>query len=224
MPDSRVDWPYADQAWREFLFIRPLQALLILDRTRGSADSLLPWYNGGGWLLDGPHVTADQVRRSFILHFEAAPTANANRVAATLGTQTSELITLLPTTPTYRILNEDRAGDEEAGQYRIELDQIGATDAYFLNIVTGYDSGEAALATSLVDNGASWTITLSHPVRGHASIVLNKGMGSSGGSVSINGGEIVPLRDSVQGISVTSERPVWEASILFRDGFETASP
>lgn len=26
MPDSRVDWPYADKAWREFVFIRPLQA------------------------------------------------------------------------------------------------------------------------------------------------------------------------------------------------------
>jgi hypothetical protein len=29
MPDSRVDWPYADKAWREFVFIRPLQALVI---------------------------------------------------------------------------------------------------------------------------------------------------------------------------------------------------
>ena len=25
--DTRVDWPYADKAWREFLFIRPLHAL-----------------------------------------------------------------------------------------------------------------------------------------------------------------------------------------------------
>lgn len=224
MPESRVDWPYADKAWREFLFIRPLQALLILDRTRGSADSQLPWYNGGGWLLDGPHVTADQVRRTFVMHFETAPTTNANRVAATLGTQTSELITLLPTLPSFRIFNEDRAGDEEAGQHRVELDQIGATDAYFLNIITGYDSGEAALGANLVDNGASWTITLTHPLRGNASIVLNKGMSSVGGSISINGSEAVPLRESVQGISVTSERPVWEATYLFRDGFETAAP
>lgn len=220
MPDSRVDWPYADRAWREFLFIRPLQALLILDRTRGSADSLLPWYNGGGWLLDGPHVAAHLVRRSFVMHFETLPTASTNRVAAALGTQTSELITLLPTSPSYRVINEDRPGDEEAGQYRVELDQSGSTDAYFLNIVTGYDAGEAVLAANLVDNGASWTITLTHPTRGNASIVLMKGMASSGGSIAINGGTSTPLLETVQSISVTSERPVWGSSVLFGDGFE----
>ncbi len=220
MPDSRVDWPYADKAWREFLFIRPLQTLLILDRTRGSADSLLPWYNGGGWLLDGPHVAANLVRRTFVMHFETLPTASTNRVAAALGTQTSELITLLPTSPSYRVLNEDRPGDEEAGQYRVELDQSGSTDAYFLNLVTGYDAGEAALTANLVDNGASWTITLSHPTRGNASIVLMKGMSSSGGSIAINGGAATPLRETVQPISVTSERPVWGSSGLFGDGFE----
>ncbi len=224
MPDSRVDWPYADKAWREFLFIRPLQALVILDRTRGSADSLLPWYNGGGWLLDGPHVTADQVRRSFILHFETAPTVTANRVAATLGTQTSELITLLPASPAYRVFNEDRPGDEQAGQHRVELDQIGSADAYFLNIVTGYDAGEAALAASLVDNGASWTLTLSHPVRGQAVVTLVKGMSSTGGSIAIDGAPAMPLRSDVQGIQVTTARPVWEAAYLFRDGFETVAP
>lgn len=223
MPESRVDWPYADKAWREFLFIRPLQALLILDRTRGSSDSLLPWYNGGGWLLNGPHVSGDQVRRTFVMHFETAPVANANRVAATLGTQTAELITLLPASPSYRIFNEDRAGDEQAGQHRLELDQIGSTDAYFLNIVTGYDSGEAVLTANLVDNGGSWTITLSHPVRGSASIVLNKGMASTGGSIAINGGAPTSLHDAVQGISVTTERPVWDAIGLFSDSFEDAT-
>lgn len=224
MPDSRVDWPYADKAWREFLFIRPLQALVILDRTRGSADSLLPWYNGGGWLLDGPHVTADQVRRSFILHFETVPTVTANRVAATLGTQTSELITLLPASPAYRVFNEDRPGDEQAGQHRVELDQIGSADAYFLNIVTGYDAGEAALTTAIVDNGASWTLTISHPVRGQAVVTLMKGMSSAGGSIAIDGAPAILLRSDVQGIQVTSARPVWEAAYLFRDGFETVSP
>ena len=224
MPESRVDWPYADKAWREFLFIRPLQALLILDRTRGSSDSLLPWYNGGGWLLDGFNIGGHNVRRTFVMHFETAPTATANRIAATLGTQTSELITLLPAAPLRWMFNEDRPGDEQAGQHRVELSQFGTTDAYFLNIVTGYDAGEAALGASLVDNGSSWTITLSHPVRGTASIVMNKGMDSSGGSVAINGGAVTPLSDAVQGITVTDDRPVWQAAFTFRDGFETVLP
>lgn len=220
MDESRVDWPYADRAWREFLFIRPLQVLVILDRTRGSSDSLLPWYNGGGWLLDGPHVSADQVRRSFVMHFEVEPSIEANRVTAALGNQSAELITLLPTNPGVRILDEDRPGDAEAGQYRVEIDQIGSDEAYFINLVTGYDSGEAPLVASLVDDGPGWTLSLSHPTRGAATVVLMKGMGSTGGSVAIDGGAPVPLRENVQGISVTSERPVWSDPTLFADGFE----
>lgn len=220
MPDSRVDWPYADKAWREFLFIRPLHALIILDRTRGSADSLLPYYNGGGWVLTGPHVQADQVRRTFVMHFESQPVQTGNRLAAPLGTQTSELITLLPASPVFRVIHEDRPGDEQAGQYRLELDSIGTTESYFINVVTGYDTGEAPLAANLTDNGSSWTLTLSHPVRGQATVVLPKGMTSAGGSVAINQGVPTPLRDDVQGISVTSDRPVWNNGGLFADSFE----
>jgi hypothetical protein len=220
MPDSRVDWPYADRAMREFVFIRPLQALVILDRTRGSADSLLPWYNGGGWLLTGPHVTADQVRRTFVMHFETLPVANGNRLAATLGTQTAELITLLPAAPTFRVINEDLPGDEQAGQYRLELDSTGSAESYFLNVVTGYDAGEAPLAANLTDNGASWTLSLSHPVRGSASLTLVKGMTSIGGSLTI-GAATTPLRSDVQGIAVSDARPVWaDGDAVFANGFE----
>ncbi|GMU44767.1 MAG: hypothetical protein IT479_16480 [Xanthomonadales bacterium] len=220
MPDSRVDWPYADQAWREFVFIRPLQALVILDRTHGSADSLLPWYNGGGWLLSGPHVAAAQVRRSFILHFETQPVAAGNRLSAALGTQTAELITLIPAAPVYRVIHEDVPGDEQAGQYRLELDSVGSVDGYFLNVVTGYDAGEAPLGATLSEDASSWTLSLTHPVRGNASLTLFKGMTSAGGSLTI-GAITTPLRNDVQGISVTSERPVWAGGdAVFANGFE----
>ncbi len=218
--DTRADWPYADDAWREFLFIRPLQALVILDRTRGSSDSQRPFYLSANWLWQGPHVTGAQVRRSFIMHFETAPIATGNRLAASIGTQTSELITMLPTNPVFRVINEDVPGDEQSGQHRLELDSIGTADSYFLNVVTGYDSGEPAMVAALVDNGSSWTLTLTHPVRGSASIVFNKGMNSVGGSVRIGDGAIEPLRETVQGISVTASGPVWEVEYLFRDGFE----
>lgn len=221
MPDSRVDWPYADQAWREFLFIRPLEVLIILDRMRGSSDSLLPFYNGGGWLLNGPHVNGANVRRTFVMHFETNPTVSGNRVSAALGTQTSELITLLPASPGYRVINEDQPGDEQAGQFRVELDSVGSLESYFLNVITGYDAGQAPMTASLSDQGASWTLSLSHPTRGTATVVLQKGMIATGGSVAINSGPAVPLRADVQGIVVTDARPVWEVAHLFRDSFET---
>lgn len=120
------------------------------------------------------------------------------------------MITLLPAAPSFRIVNEDLPGDEQAGQFRLELDSVGTSDSYFLNVITGYDAGEAALNASLTDNGASWTLTLSHPTRGNASLTLLKGMASSGGNLTI-GATSTPLRADVQGISVTSERPVWRA-------------
>lgn len=220
MPESRVDWPYAEKAGREFVFIRPLQALVILDRTRGSADSLLPFYNGGGWLLDGPHVGAAQVRRTFVMHFETAPVVAGNKVRATIGTQISELTTLLPATPDFRIVDEDVPGDVQAGQYRLEVEQSGSAEAYFLNVITGYDAGETPLTTALTDNGNSWTLQLSHPQRGSASLVLNKGMSSAGGTLTI-GSTTTPLRASVQGISVTPDGPVWDGGDgLLANGFE----
>ena len=218
--DTRADWPYAEKAWREFIFVRPLQALIVLDRMRGSSDSQRPFYLTANWLWNGPHIGGAQVRRSFLMHFETQPSANGNRLAATIGNQTSELIALLPTSPVFRVINEDVPGDEQSGQYRLELDSVGSAESYFLNVITGYDSGEAAITANLIDNGSSWTLNLSHSTRGNASVVLNKGMTSIGGSISIGGSPPEPLRSNVQGISVTPEGPVWEAAYLFRDGFE----
>ncbi len=218
--DTRVDWPYADKAIREFIFIRPLQALVILDRTRGSADSQRPFYFSGNWIWTGPHINGNQVQRSFIMHFENQPTANGNRLTAPAGTQTSELITLLPSTPNFHVINEDVPGDEQSGQFRLELNSSGSLESYFLNVVTGYDSGEVALQANLIDNGSSWTLNLSHPTRGNASLLLNKGMTSIGGSVQIGASSSILLRNDVQNISVLDSGPVWEASYLFRNGFE----
>jgi hypothetical protein len=157
------------------------------------------------------------------MHFETLPVASGNRLSATVGTQTAELITLLPAAPSFRVVDEDLPGDEQAGQLRLELDSIGSSESYFLNVVTGYDAGEASLSAILTDNGASWTLALSHPTRGNASLTLAKGMTSSGGSLSI-GAATTPLRDDVQSISVSSELPVWaDAGAIFDDGFEATT-
>jgi hypothetical protein len=224
--DTRVDWPYAEAAWREFLFIRPLQALVILDRTRGSSDSLRPFYGTMNWLLGGPRIAGAQVRRTYVHHFETQPAAiGTSRLSAMVGTQRSELITLIPNAPygapnaNVRIFNEDQPNDEEAGQYRLELDTVGTQDAYFLNVVTGYDTGEATLTATLQDLGDRWQVSLSHPVRGSAIVTLMKGMSSTGGSVQIGTGAVTPLNSGVQGIRVTDDGPVWDTG-LFSDGFE----
>ncbi|UXI70059.1 hypothetical protein [Tahibacter amnicola] len=224
----RVDWPYADKAVREFLFVRPLGALIVLDRMRGSADSTLPFYSTGNWVnANAPlsdHLAPEQVRRTFLMHFETQPTIAGSRVQAALGTQVSELRTLVPASPMYRLVNEDRPGDEPAGQYRLELDSSGTLESYFINVIHGRDSAEAAITATAVDNGMSWTVQLTHPTRGSATILLNKGMASQGGSVTINGGAPVALISGLQGISVTPAGPVWASASdsIFRNGFDAA--
>lgn len=218
----RVDWPYADRAMREFLFLRGLNALVVLDRMRASADSLLPFYQTGDWLTPGPHVPADQVRRTFAMHFETSPSVAGNHVQAVNTDQTTELITLVPPQPTYRIVNEDRPGDEQVGQFRLELDSVGSAESYFLQVIHGRDAGAPALAAQLTDAADRWTIQLTGPNAHSATITLIKGMASTGGSVAIDGGAAQPLRVDVQGITVTADGPVWDADgLLFRNGFET---
>ena len=129
--------------------------------------------------------------------------------------------TLLPASPAFRIVNEDRPGDEDAGQFRLELDSVGSVESYFLNVVHGRDSGDAPLAATLADNGDRWTLQLNHPVLGNASVVLKKGMVSKGGSIAISPGSVALLNPGLQGLAVTADGPVWEVfDLQFYDDFE----
>jgi hypothetical protein len=148
----------------------------------------------------------------------------ANHVTARVGTQTSELTTLLPRNPAYRIVNEDVPGNEQAGQYRIELDDSGSAESYFLHVATGYDDGEQRLATQLVEQGNQLRVTITHPQRGSATIVFEKGMTSQGGSIALGSGAPMPLNDNVQGIHVDDDGPHWDGEggdSIFANGFES---
>ena len=233
--DTRVDWPYTETAWREFLFIRPLQALVMLDRTRASSDALRPFYATDSWLWRdiGRRVGADAVQRTFIMHFETEPDLHgASRLTAAVGNQTSELTMLLPANPAVRVINEDvilRNGDGDitlddshAGQHRLEVSQQGSPDAYFMNVLTGYDVGEAPIDMQLSEDATRWTLTLAHPVRGSAVVVFEKGVQSHGGSIRIGNESATPLAAQVQRITVTRDGPVWESLCILCDGFESS--
>jgi hypothetical protein len=224
----RVDWPYADRAVREFLFLRDLGALIVFDRTRGSSDSTLPFYFTTSWneRTDplAVHVQGAQVVRTFISHFETQPTIAGNRASATVGNQVSDLVSLAPAGATLRLINEDRPGSEAEGQYRIEIDSSGSLESYFLNVVHGRDSGAAALTATVTEAADRYTVQLAQSGVGSATVVLMKGMSSVGGSVALDGGAAIPLSSRVQGITVTDEGPVWQTlDIQFEDGFETVN-
>lgn len=227
----RVDWPYADRAVREYLFLRRFGALVILDRLRASSDSQLPFYATPNWISTDEfsgaadplavHVPAAQVTRTFLMHFETPPSLSGNRASAIVGGQVAELVTLLPQAPAFRVVDEDRPGAALYGQYRLELDDSGSAESYFLNVVHGRDSAAPALSVSLSDNGGSWTLTLGDAVQGTVSLLLQKGMASQGGSLTFGAAAPVALYAGVQGISVNAEGPVWAPAqdLIFAYGF-----
>ncbi|MEO7326207.1 MAG: hypothetical protein ABIW82_15380 [Dokdonella sp.] len=219
---ARYDWPYAEVAIREFFFLRGLRALVIVDRTRASSDSLQPVYTNPDYPL--AHLSAAQVRKTFITHFFNAPTLSAGMAVGSYGDQALQLRTLLPASPVYRVVNEKQvpSGDTRIGQSRLEIDSSGSADSYFINVLHPRDGSEANLTASLVDGGTYWDIVLTDPQLGSATVRINKGMTSAGGSVKIGGGVSQPLIDAVQGISITDTGPVWAGSgdAIFANGFE----
>lgn len=207
--EARRDWPYAEVAIREFVYLRSLETLVVLDRLRSGSDSLNPDYDGH----QGPDRAGSAVRKTFVLHAGGSGTTAATnpftlgsaRAAAVVGTQRLDLQTLLPAAPAYRVVREGSG----VGQYRLEYDVSGTETTYFLNVVSARDAVQTQAASSMQDLGGSWQLTLSHPQKGNATILFQKGEFSSGGSVRINSGAAVAMRANVQGMLVGESGVTW---------------
>lgn len=211
--DAKYDWPFAETAIREFVYLRDLETLVILDRLRSGSDSLGSVYSE----YTGPKMQGSAVRKTFVLHATGTGssatgnpfTVSTGQASAVVGTgstqQRLDLRTLVPANPTFRIINEG----SDVGQFRLEYDTSGTEQSYFLNVVSTRDNAEQAVTASVVDQGGSWQITLSQPQKGRAVIVLQKGETSAGGSISLNGGSAQALATTVQGMLVQNTGPLW---------------
>src|SRR5262249_2922619 len=106
---ARDDNPYAGSAIREFIFIRPLDALLVLDRLSSSGTAT---------------VSAASVTKTFLLHVPNLPTVSGNSVTEINGNQTLVLTNLLTPAPNYNVVDEGAfTGWHDVAsfyQYRIE--------------------------------------------------------------------------------------------------------
>jgi len=171
------------QAWRrEFVFVRGLETLVVLDRLE-TAD---------------PAAT-----RTFINHCETAPVVSGNnRATCTVGTQALTMSTLVPAQRTYRVVDE---GAQVYSQHRVEVDtRPGTAQSYILTVLQAHDAGATPLAPSVAEDATSFTVSLN----GATAITFAKGMTSTGGSVRI-GSATTPLRATVQTMSVTGDGPTW---------------
>ncbi len=171
------------QQWRrEFVFVRSLKALVILDRLETSATD---------------------ATKTFINHCETNPTLTGNdRATCTVGTEALVMSTLLPSQRAYRVVDE---GSGPSHQYRIEVDTTpGTAQSYLLNVLQSMDSSGTALSPTVNDTGSAFEVTLD----GSTSITFQKGMTSTGGSIT-QSATTTDFRTSVQTMSVTLDGPVW---------------
>ncbi len=188
------DTPWSSSVVREFLFVRPLETLVVFDRMTSQTA------NG---------IDAGDVVKASLVHFEKTPTVvDANHVVGVNGDQALSLTTLVPATPTYAVTDEGGVG-----QHRLDIETSGAPESYFLNVLQAKDATGADVDASVADDGQQFTVTLKHPTLGTATIVLPKGKKSSGGAFAFSPsgtpGTPAPLRADVQKIQVGKEGPYW---------------
>jgi hypothetical protein len=166
---------------REFVFVRSLETMVILDRVESSTSG---------------------ATKTFLAHCETKPTTTATGATCTNGNQALVMTTLVPSAPTYRVIAEGG----KVGQYRIEVDTSpGTAQSYILTVLQAKDAGGASLSPTVTEDGAAFTVTLNGSTR----IVLAKAMVSSGGSITM-GGTTTPFRTTVQPITVTEAGPAWQ--------------
>ena len=213
----RYDWPYAESVVRDFLYLRELNVLLVLDRMKSSSDSI-SYADGSAcnWTPfdpSNPALNAAQVSKTFLMHFLNQPQVNTNQVISNTGNEKLIMTTLLPQNPSYQVFHEGSS----VGQYRLELNSSGSEESYFLHVFQMGDQSLLPLAAQMTETVDEFIITLdaSHQVN------FSKGMQSTGGSLTKQQNTFV-LSECQQTITVNEDGPVWSqpGCVIFKDGFE----
>lgn len=195
---ERDDNPFAGRVSREFLFIRPLEALVIFDRMEASSE----------------RKPAAAVVKTFVLHTTNRPTFDQNRWLATNGDQALRVWSLLPSGTAMhppRVVEEGSA----IGQYRVEEDVRGAAQSYFLHVLQGRGAHAPDLEVSLQQDDRTVTVTLAQPgqaASARAIVVLAKGPTpghAAFGFARTGTPSVAPLTESVESLRITAAGPVW---------------
>jgi len=95
------------------------------------------------------------------------------------------------------------------------VDSSGATQGYFVNVIQARDQTGANLTSSVSESGTSFTVTVSHVIKGKAVATFTKEWPPPAARSDMS--PIPPPRRSpaafiagVQGIHVSSDGPVWD--------------
>jgi PKD repeat protein len=192
-----LDNPAVGSVVRDFVYVRDLDALIVLDR------------------MDSTSTTDT---KTFLLHFPNNPTISGNTVVGVNGDQALKLTTLTPagqSAPSLKVINETTANPDSSTdyQYRLEETTTGQAQSYMINVIQARDATGSDLAITMTEDASSFTITLKDPTTGKTAVVnLAKGMTSTGGSFGYSPTGTPTqsnLTNTVQGIQATENGVVW---------------
>lgn len=191
LDDARYGNPAVGHEEREFIFVRPLEALVILDRMQSSGSN---------------------TRKGFIVHAQAPfqPSGTGSYVA-TNGDQALRLTTVLPASPTYRTIDE--TSDTLPYPHRIEVETSGTGIQYFLHVAQARDASGPDLSVTLSESTEAYDLTIEHPTRGCSRIMIQKGLSSTGGqfgyAATCGAVTTAALTPDVERLDITEDGPVW---------------
>jgi hypothetical protein len=189
--EDEVGNPAAGRTVRELVFIRPLDTLVVFDR------------------MESVGASAATVNKTFLVHFESTPTFDgASSYLGTSGDQQLRVTTVVPQAVARRVVVEGGT----VGQQRVEIETNGAAVSHFLHVLQGREQGGADLTINLATTATQYTLTLSHPTRGTATVTFERGIQSTGGSfgyAATGTPTPTPLRTTVQGLKVDYDGVSW---------------
>jgi Secretion system C-terminal sorting domain len=188
--------PYVGKVVREYIFVRPLETLVVFDRIEAIAKK----------------IPANNVTKMALVHFKSNPTIeDDNHISLALGNQFLRMTTLVPAKPGYTVVNEGAKG-----QFRLQITTSGSAQSYIINVFQGRGASDANLTATVEETAQFFNVNLSHPTLGNALISLEKGATSVGGkfgfSTSGVPSTITPFSTEVANVVVTNAGVTWNGT------------
>ncbi len=197
----RDDNPHVANVVRDFVFVRGMETLVVLDRLQSSAFDRQDAEAADGPI--SPHVDdPTAVRKTFLAHFEEQPVIAGNVTTADYGGQVLRVISAYPANPTISVVDET-LGASAIGQYRLEVTTSGSAQSYMIHVLQGRDTNAPDVVATVTESATELVLDLAMGTQ-KAIIHFTKGMSSTGGS--FNGD---PFLDHVQAVALTPEGPTW---------------
>jgi hypothetical protein len=145
----RYDWPYAQNAVREWVYLRAIETMVTIDRLTGSGDS--GTYPPNGNAVDcfqnftGAVRTPAQVVRHVVIHGMETFSQSGNWYLSNSGAERLAIQPLLPALRNVTVVNERNAatGGGAQGNVRLDIRASGAATIEFVNVL--HASGNSAV-------------------------------------------------------------------------------